>query len=112
MKKVCIIEDMAFTRLSLEKLLSALEFTQIESYASAEDALKSTNLLEEKLYLLDVNLSGIFTGIDFARELRKQTKAPIVFLTAMGDTKTLSNILQIEPDGYILKPYNLSLIHI
>ena len=56
--------------------------------------------------VLDVSLPD-GSGFDFCKEIRKTSKVPIIFLTALDDEMNTIMGLDIGGDDYIAKPFNL-----
>jgi AmiR/NasT family two-component response regulator len=54
---------------------------------------------------MDIHLKGSMDGIRAADEIRRQFRLPVIFLTAYSEEKTLERAKQVEPFGYILKPF-------
>ncbi|WP_298779891.1 LytTR family DNA-binding domain-containing protein [uncultured Polaribacter sp.] len=103
--KVFIVEDMAISRASLESILISNNYEISGSVAKAEIAWEE--LLENKtdLVLIDINLAGQKNGIWLGQKIRQHLKLPIIYLTAYGDQKTLKEVLETKPNGYLMKPY-------
>jgi len=55
--------------------------------------------------VLDINMPGI-GGLDLAREVRRSSKAPIIFLTAKTDEMDRVIGLEIGADDYVSKPFS------
>lgn len=103
--KVYIVEDMAISRAGLEAMLLKNKYEIAGSTAKAETAWKEIQGAAIDLVLLDINLAGSKNGIWLAQQIREYLHLPIVFLTAYGDQKTLKEVLEIKPEGYLMKPY-------
>ena len=103
--KVYIVEDIAISRMSLETMLEENNYTVVGSAATAETAWKQLQTLSPDLILLDINLAGEKNGVWLAQQVRKSLNIPIVYLTAFGDQQTLKEVLQTNPNGYLMKPY-------
>lgn len=58
------------------------------------------------LLVLDVSLPD-GSGFDFCKEIRKTSKVPIIFLTALDDEMNTIMGLDIGGDDYIAKPFKL-----
>jgi two-component system response regulator RegX3 len=58
------------------------------------------------LVLLDVMLPKV-SGIDVCREIRKQSKVPIIMVTAKGSEIDTVVGLEVGADDYVTKPYRL-----
>ena len=54
---------------------------------------------------MDIMLAGSMDGIEAAKQIRAQLGIPVIFLTAYTDEKTLERAKEVEPFGYILKPF-------
>lgn len=102
---VYVLEDMAVSRIGLEAMLVKNDYEIAGSSAKAETAWDEIQGLAIDIILLDINLAGKKNGIWLAQQIRKYLNIPIVFLTAYGDQKTLKEVLDIKPEGYLMKPY-------
>jgi DNA-binding response OmpR family regulator len=81
-----------------------------EGYATAivgtgEEAVKRFADIAPDLVLLDVRLPGI-DGFEVLRQLRRETRAPVLFLTARADEVDKVVGLEIGADDYLVKPFS------
>ncbi|HKD36190.1 MAG TPA: sigma 54-interacting transcriptional regulator, partial [Pirellulales bacterium] len=60
---------------------------------------------------MDVHLDDAIDGIDAAARIRERQGIPIVFLTAYVDSATIRRAQQVEPYGYIVKPFGQRDLH-
>ena len=56
------------------------------------------------LVLLDIMMPGM-DGIEVIKEIRKESKTPVIMLTAKGDTIDKVYALELGADDYIVKPF-------
>ncbi len=90
------------------------EFLESEGYhvICASNIAQARFLLEEyapNLILLDVMLpDGL--GWDFCEEVRKQTNAPIIYLTSRDEHESVVKGLLRGGDDYITKPYDMRVL--
>jgi DNA-binding response OmpR family regulator len=82
-----------------------------EGYTTAimgtgEEALKRFADVAPDLVLLDVRLPGI-DGFEVCRQLRRETRAPVLFLTARADEVDKVVGLEIGADDYLVKPFSV-----
>lgn len=105
-KRVYVVEDMAISRAALIDTLEENGFEIAGSSASGDKAWLEIKDLDVDIALLDINLVGEKDGIWLAKMIRAHKNMPIIFLTAFGDEKTLSHLQEVEPNGYLMKPYN------
>ena len=69
---------------------------------------EATEKFEENpdLILLDINMPDK-NGLEFCKQIRNQTKAPIIFLTARANEEDILTGLKMGGDDYITKPFNI-----
>jgi DNA-binding LytR/AlgR family response regulator len=103
--KIYIVEDIAISRMSLETMLEENNYEVAGSAATAEIAWKELQQKATDLILLDINLAGEKNGVWLGQQVRKHLNIPIVYLTAFGDQQTLKEVLDTNPNGYLMKPY-------
>ena len=102
---IYIVEDMAISRASLESMLLLNDYEISGSTAKAENAWIELQKNQTDLVLIDINLAGEKNGIWLAQQIRAYLNIPIIYLTAYGDQKTLKEVLETKPNGYLMKPY-------
>lgn len=100
---VSIVDDDELVRQALESLVKAAGF-MTATFASAEDFLDSIPLDSTTCLILDVRLPGM-SGIELQRRLRaKNSRIPIVFVTAHGDATTRDRAIAGGAAGFLNKP--------
>lgn len=113
---IYIVEDSGVTRINLVSVLTQHNYEIIGMSSSAEKAWLDMQNLNIDLVILDFNLKGAKKGIWLAEKLNTNFKVPFIFLTAYGSEHLLQKMLDLNPAGYIMKPFNnptlLSTIHI
>ena len=57
------------------------------------------------LAILDINLPG-GSGFDVCEEIRKQSRIPVMMLTARGEEEDLVRALDLGADDYLTKPFS------
>ena len=75
----------------------------------AEDGLMALNLFrtfKPDLILLDIMLPKI-SGLDVCKEIRTESKVPIIMVTAKGEEIDTVVGLEVGADDYVIKPYRL-----
>lgn len=78
----------------------------------ADDGGKAVELVEENEYdliILDV-MMPVLNGLEACRRIRKITKAPVLFLSALGEERDFLAGLSSGADDYIVKPFPLSVL--
>ena len=107
MANILVIEDDNALREGIALALKA-QGTVIPcpTMAAARAAMAETAM---DLLLLDINLPD-GSGLDFCREVRRESRVPVIFLTA-NDTE-LDEVMGFESGGddYITKPFSLAVL--
>lgn len=70
-----------------------------------ESAIKAVTEYAPNLVLLDIMLPGI-DGYEVLREIRKDSKLPVIMLSAKGETFDKVLGLELGADDYIMKPFD------
>jgi CheY-like chemotaxis protein len=105
--RILVVEDEVMVAKDLQQQLIYLGFSVPDVALTAEDAIKKTNTLKPDIILMDITLDGITDGIDAATQIRKYNDIPIIYLTEHADETTIERAKLTEPNGYIIKPFNL-----
>ncbi|HEY6456252.1 MAG TPA: response regulator [Steroidobacteraceae bacterium] len=101
---VSVVDDDESMRESLPDLLGELGFAS-RAFASAGEFLESDALEQTRCLILDVAMPGM-SGPELQRELLRQGRnIPIIFITAQGDDKVRSAVLEDGAVAYLLKPF-------
>ena len=104
--RIAVVEDDAFTRLTLAESLRAQGVEVALVTDSAVEALREIPSLGVHAVLLDLHLGAGPTGIDLAVALRnQQPRLGVVLLTTFDDPRLLSSTLPEPPPGtrYVTK---------
>ena len=104
MKKILIIEDEAIISFGYRLQLEQMGFEVTGSAASSAEAEKLMKQEHPDAIMMDVFLKGEKTGLDLAREIRKNDPLPIVFLTASNKPEIVDGIRELDGCHYLLKP--------
>ncbi len=99
--KVLVVEDHLVIAMDTESMLQDIGAAQIETAATAAEALDKLGGFNVDIAVLDVNL-GSGTSLPVAEELYKRN-IPFVIATGYGDTSMLPSVMANTP--YVQKPY-------
>lgn len=78
---------------------------RVLSAGSAESGLKSVRTNKPDLIILDIMLPGI-DGLEFLRLLRRESRTPVILLSARrGETDRILG-LKLGADDYVVKPFS------
>src|SRR5215211_5773164 len=104
--KVVLVEDDWIIAKEISYSLHDLGFEVIGTFDSGDEVVKGIMSLKPDIVLLDIDLGSELSGIDVARQLKKETKIPFIFLTALADTATVEKAKLVDPYAYLVKPVN------
>lgn len=102
-KKILIVDDSDFMRARIVKLLSK-DYEIIEA-GSSLSAIKMITVNRPDLILLDYEMpvcDGRQT-LEMIRSEKETAKIPVIFLTGRGDMESVKKVMQLKPEGYMLK---------
>jgi len=103
--KLLIVEDEPEVAETLELKLKKFGYTVVGRESTAEDAIQKSGELHPDIVLMDIELYGKMDGITAADVIRKKYHIPVIYITAICDTKTLERVGASIPYGYLLKPF-------
>ncbi|RFZ91153.1 response regulator [Mucilaginibacter conchicola] len=104
MKKILIVEDEYLVSQHIKSVLRNSGFKVCGVADNVGEALSLTKEHLPDLVLVDIQLKGELSGIDFARSLASEN-IPFVFLTANFEGNTLEKAKETLPLGFIVKPF-------
>jgi CheY-like chemotaxis protein len=113
-RRILIVDDLVEARSSLKKMASILGGDNIDV---ATDGIEAMNLIHENEYdivLSDYNLGRTKDGQQILEEARftQRLRATSLFVVITGENAIdmVMGALEYDPDGYITKPYTLSVL--
>ncbi len=106
-----VVEDEGLVSLYLQKTLKDFGYNIASSAFSGEEALAKIGLQKPDLILMDYQLKGSLNGVETAALIHQTLDVPIIFLTAYSNKDTLEEILESQPFGYLLKPFDEKVLY-
>jgi len=103
-KKVLIVEDQFVEANDLQLILKKAGYEVCGIARTVDLAEELIKKEQPGFVLLDIFLKGNRTGIDLAKQLRKDNIA-FVYLSANSNEEILSEAKTTEPDGFMVKPF-------
>jgi FixJ family two-component response regulator len=101
---VYVVDDDLSMRDALDSLIRSVGF-RVQTFASAQDFLKSTLPDAPGCLVLDVRLPGL-SGLDLQRELaRADIQIPIIFITGHGDIPMSVSAMKAGAVEFLTKPF-------
>lgn len=101
---VSIVDDDASLRRSVRNLLTSVGF-RVETFASAEEFLRSIHRENIGCLVLDMRMAGM-SGLDLLKHLAAAgSPIPVVILTAHGDDETRERSRHAGAVAFLNKPF-------
>lgn len=103
---IVIVEDEPIIAKDLMYTLKDLGYTVVAHCKNHEEALQALKKYKSDLIICDIDLGKkSWDGIQLAQEIRQHYDQPIIFLTALADLATINRAAAVEPDAYLVKPF-------
>jgi two-component system, response regulator PdtaR len=103
--RILVVEDEAVIALRLKKRLAKMGYEVPDVAYTGEEAVEKAGHLKPDLVLMDVMIPGNLDGIEAAKLVKTEFDIPVIFLTAFSEDKIIERAKQVEPFGYLLKPF-------
>ncbi|MDG2378835.1 MAG: sigma-54-dependent Fis family transcriptional regulator, partial [Tateyamaria sp.] len=103
--KIAIIDDEQDMRQSISQWL-ALSGYDTESFASAEEALKTLGPEYPGIVISDIKMPGI-DGMEFLKKLMSSDSSlPVIMITGHGDVPMAVEAMRVGAFDFLEKPFN------
>ena len=105
MKKILIVED----ELEIRELLASYLRNDGFSVSEAEDGVSAIELFDKEkfdLVVLDILIPKI-DGYGVCELVKSKSDVPVIFLSALGDEKSMIKGYDLLADDYVTKPFSM-----
>lgn len=108
--KILIVEDEDMIREGISDYLTDYGYETIQA-ADGLEALEQFSNHQVALVLLDIQMPKL-NGLEVLSEIRKNSQVPVLMLTAFQDEEYKMSAFAALADGYLEKPFSLSLLKV
>ena len=108
--KILIVEDEDMIREGISDYLTDCGYETIQA-ADGLEALEQFSNHQVALVLLDIQMPKL-NGLEVLSEIRKSSQVPVLMLTAFQDEEYKMSAFAAFADGYLEKPFSLSLLKV
>ncbi|MCH4985933.1 response regulator transcription factor [Macrococcoides goetzii] len=107
--RVLVVEDDEMIREGIVEYLSEFGYSVVE----ASDGEAAINQFDESTHLVILDIQIPFkNGLEVLKEIREKSNLPVLILTAFSDETYKIDAFTNLADGYIEKPFSLSLLKV
>ncbi|AQS07029.1 response regulator [Clostridium beijerinckii] len=105
MKKVLIVDDAVYMRLSLREILERNGFEVIGDAENGIEAIDKYKMLSPDIVTMDITMPEM-DGIQALEEIKKiDSNAKVVMISAMGQEYIVRESIMNGAKGFIVKPF-------
>lgn len=108
MKQILVVEDDEILNAGLCYNLGCEQFATSSAY-NGKQAMSILSEQKWDLILLDINLPD-GNGLELSKEIRANSKTPIIFITACDEDLDVIKGFESGADDYITKPFNINIV--
>jgi two-component system, chemotaxis family, chemotaxis protein CheY len=105
MKKIMIVDDVAFVRNTLREIFTEAGYAIVGEAANGAEAVRLYPQLQPDLVTMDIVMPQM-SGIDATRQiLKSDPSARVIIISAMGQENLVMEAVNVGARDYILKPF-------
>jgi len=105
MLKIMIVYDDYVISEELKAIVLDLDYEVVDVVGSGEAAIAMVSLLKPDVILMDIVMPGGMDGTNAAKIIMESIDCAVVFVTGYGSNKIIQRAVNVEPHGYLLKPF-------
>ncbi|KAJ51028.1 two-component system chemotaxis response regulator CheY [Clostridium tetanomorphum] len=105
MRKVLIVDDAQFMRVSLRKMLEENEFEVVGEASNGIEAIEKYMILKPEIVTMDITMPDM-NGVDALKEIKKyDSNAKVIMISAIGQETWVKRAILEGAKGFIIKPF-------
>lgn len=105
MKRVLIVDDAAFMRMSIKVMLEKNGYTVVGEAENGAEGVRKYKVLKPDIVTMDITMPEM-TGLEALREIREfDSNANVIMVTAMGQELMVREAIENGAKSFIVKPF-------
>jgi len=110
MKKVLVVDDAAFMRLSIRNMLQDTGYEVVGEAENGREAVEKYVELKPDIVTMDITMP-VMTGIEAVKAIIKiDPKATVIMLSAMGQEQMVKDAILSGARSFIVKPFKAEIL--
>ena len=105
MLKIMIVDDDFLICEELQGIVTDLEYEVAGVADSGQAAVEMALEVKPDIILMDIVMNNGMDGIEAAGKIMESIDCAVIFVTGYGDDEIIERAKQVEPHGFLLKPY-------
>ncbi len=102
---ILLVEDNQLHAVDITRNIEELGYNLAGFFDNSEEVLAFLQKTSVDLILMDIDIKGSKNGIELAMEIEPM-QIPIIFLTAFESQSIYQKAKEVNPMGYLVKPFN------
>lgn len=107
MARILITEDERIIADDLKYILQDCGHQVVGTATTGEAAIKFSDKIVPDIIFMDIKLAGELNGIEAAKIIKKKHNIKIIFCSAYNDDYIFLKASALNPEGYIIKPFDI-----
>lgn len=105
MKRVLVVDDAAFMRISLKNILEKAGYEVVGEAENGAVAIKKYKELSPDIVTMDITMPEM-DGVQALKEIKKEdANAKVIMISAMGQESYVKDAVLAGAKGFIIKPW-------
>lgn len=105
MAKVLVVDDAAFMRMTIKKMIEPDGYTIVGEAGNGVEAVQKYMELQPDVVLLDITMPEM-NGVDALKRIKEfDPKAKVIICSAMGQQAMVAQAVQSGAKDFIVKPF-------
>jgi len=105
MKRVLIVDDASFMRISLRKILESNGFEVVGEAVNGLEAVNKYMILKPDIVTMDITMPEM-NGVEALTKIKKQDpSAKVIMISALGQQSWVKKAIMLGAKGFVVKPY-------
>ncbi len=110
MKRVLVVDDAAFMRITIKNLLSKNGFEIAGEAENGAQAIQKCSELQPDIITMDITMPEV-SGIEALKEIMKvRPQTVVIMVSAMGQEGMVKEAVMLGAKGFVVKPFKEEVI--